>query len=472
MLTEKKIKATIQAYDMIDENDVILVGLSGGSDSCALMFYLRTHCPNNKIYAAHINHMIRGEAADSDEEFVRCLCDEYNIRLFVEKINVPEIAAQTKKTLEEAARDVRYLFFERICAQLGEAEDKIGKKNIKTATAHNASDNTETVIFNLSRGCGIEGLRGIAPVLGDVIRPLLSCTKEEIVEYCTENNIRYVEDKTNRDEAYTRNFIRHSVAKKLKGRFFKLDENICKMTELVRMDADFIDEYVRDYMRENNITDSADIDLLLDINKVVRSRIIKKMYDNASGLNGGLEYKHVQYVEAIIKKRESKRINLPKNIIAEVSYGRLIFKQPRQSKVEYDQRLESGLNAIPGTDIIVHAEYSDNLYKLDKIEKIDNSLEIVYNLFNHAYIDFDKIIGSIHMRNRHINDEYIFFNQTKSVKKNYVNYKIPVEIRDILPVLYDDAGIIWACGLPLGDRVKVTGGTKNILAVKVYREPR
>ena len=471
-MTEEKIKATIQAYDMIDENDIILVGLSGGSDSCALIYYLLTHCPNNKIYAAHINHMIRGEAADSDEEFVRCLCDEYNIRLFVEKINVPEIAAKTKKTLEEAARDVRYLFFKKICVQLGEAETKIGNKNIKIATAHNASDNTETVIFNLSRGCGIEGLRGIAPVLGDIIRPLLSCTKEEILEYCTENNIRYVEDKTNTDEIYTRNFIRHSVAKRLKGRFFKLDENICKMTELVRMDADFIDEYVQDYMRKNNIKDSADIDLLLNINKAVRSRIIKKMYDNASGLTGGLEYKHVQYVEETIKKRESKRINLPKNIIAEVSYGRLIFKQPRPCSGEYNQRLEPGLNIIAGTDIIVRTEYLDKIDKLNKTDEIDNSLEIVYNLFNHAYIDFDKIIGSIHMRNRHINDEYIFFNQTKSVKKNYVNYKIPVEIRDILPVLYDDAGIIWACGLPLGDRVKITGETKNILAVKVYRKPR
>ena len=476
MLTEKKIKAMIETHDMIHDGDNILVALSGGGDSCALLYYLLKNYPENKIYAAHLNHMIRGKDADSDEDFVKKLCGEYSINLFAEKLNIPEIAAKTKKTLEQAARDERYLFFSRI-------SEKIGGINIKTATAHNASDNTETIIFNLGRGCGTDGLCGIAPVLGNIIRPLLACTKEEILEYCEKNNIAYVEDKSNADEIYTRNFIRHSVVKTLKSRFLKLDENILKMTELVRADADFIDEYVRDFMQKNNITDSADIDLLLSINKAIRSRVIRKMYDNASGLNGGLEYKHLTYVEETIDKRENKRINMPKNITAEVSYGRLIFKKENEIKSlkKYNQELKLGLNNITGTDIAVFAEYMQNMEtkgitgeigtdKISKSYKINKSSENVYNLFNHVYIDFDKIVGRIYMRNRYINDEYIFFGQTKSVKKNYINYKIPAGIRDVIPVLYDGGGIVWACGLPVGDRVKVTDRTKKIMSVKIINK--
>ena len=474
MITEKKIKAMIEAYGMINEGDSILVALSGGSDSCALLFYLVTQYSKNKIkiYAAHLNHMIRDKDADRDEKFVKNLCAEYNIRLFTERLNIPEIAAQTKKTLEEAARDERYAFFERVCEEINKTE----AGNIKIATAHNASDNTETVIFNISRGCGSDGLCGIAPVLGNIIRPMLSCTKEEILKYCEKNNIGYVEDKTNSDEVYTRNFIRHSVAKTLKSRFFKLDENIYKMTEIVRADMDFIDNYVREVMRENNITDSADIDFLLNMDKAVSSRIIKKMYDNATGrISGGLEYKHLLYIQETVNKKENKSINLPQNIIAQVLYGRLIFKQihgwqMRNLSLQYNQALETGINNIAGTNISVCIEYIDYAEKTPKVIKIEKSSENVYNLFNHAYIDFDKIIGRIYMRNRHINDEYIFFGQTKSVKKNYINYKVPAEIRDILPVLYDDRGIVWACGLPVSDRVKVTGETKKIMSIKVSQE--
>lgn len=473
MLIEKKIKAMIESHDMINDSDKILLALSGGSDSCVLLFCLIRQYPNNKIYAAHLNHMIRGNDADKDEEFVRALCAEYNIKLFVERKNIPEIASKTKKTLEEAARDERYLFFNKICGQ-------IGGNNIKIATAHNASDNTETVIFNMSRGCGTEGLCGIAPVFSNIIRPLLSCTKEEILEYCVKNKIKYVEDKTNTDEIYTRNFIRHSIAKSLKSRFFRLDENISKMTELVQADTAFIDEYVRDFMKQNSITDSVDIDVLLNINKAVRSRVIKKIYDIASGLNNGLEYKHLQYIEETIKSRENKRINLPKNIVAEVSYGRLILIKESSTNIlfDYNQELKQGTNNITGTNIDVCTEYRKNievdeimgvsrLKKSSNLDKINKTSENVYNLFNHAYIDFDKIKGTVYIRNRHINDEYIFFGQTKSVKKNYINYKIPVGIRDILPILYDSNGIIWACGLPVGDRVKITDKTKNIIDIKI-----
>ena len=341
MNLEQKANALIKEYNMIENGDKILVAFSGGSDSSALLFYLIKYLGKDKkdrIFAAHMNHMIRGEEADNDEKFAVEICEKYSIKIFTEHKNIPEIAKTSKKSVEEAARDERYDFFRRVMQTIG--------GNVKVATAHTASDNTETVIFNLSRGCGLNGLAGIAPVNKNIIRPFLSCSKEDILEYCEKNNISYVEDTTNSDENYTRNFIRHSIISKLKEKFNNLDENIFKTTEIMRDSIDFLDSCVDNIIK--NEQRGIDVDLLLSQHKTLRRAVISRLYENSvydnSGASGSprptkkLEFKHVLYIEELLENSvgansvRPRSIDLPGFVTAKISKSRLIFEKEKDKK--------------------------------------------------------------------------------------------------------------------------------------------
>ena len=352
---EYKAKKLIEEYNMIDNGDNILVAFSGGSDSSALLFFLVECIKNsegdkkNKIYAAHMNHMIRGDEADSDEKFAVEICEKYNIKIFTEHKNIPEIAKLSKKSVEEAARDERYDFFRRISGLIG--GNKNGNENVKVATAHTASDNTETIIFNLARGSGLNGLSGISPVNikqnMTIIRPLLSCSKEDILKYCKQNNILYTEDSTNTDEHYTRNFIRHSISAKLKERFDNLDENIFKAAEIVRDTVGFIDFCVDGIINNPDNSDGTDIDFLLTRHIALRRAAITKLYENAIyPEKKKLEFKHVLYIEELLKNAVysknpgnfKKSVDLPGFVTAMITDKKLIFMKIEDKKTSKNRK--------------------------------------------------------------------------------------------------------------------------------------
>jgi len=338
MNLEQRAKKLIKEYNMIDIKDNILVAFSGGSDSSALLYFLFRNFSENKIYAAHMNHMIRGEEADSDEKFAVETCEKYDIKIFTERRNIPEIAKKSKKSIEEAARDERYDF-------LKKTSDIIGG-GVKIATAHTASDNTETVIFNLSRGSGLNGLSGIPPVNKNIIRPFLSCSKEDILEYCENYNIAYVEDKTNSDRNYTRNFIRRSVVSRLKEKFYNIDKNIFNTTEIIRDTADFLNSCADDIisgkfpppdgtpLEEGGIA----VDFLLTRHKTLRRAVISKLYENTVLPDiKKLENKHFLYIEELMSKSISlknfyKSIDLPGFVTCAVSGNKLSFAKIEDKK--------------------------------------------------------------------------------------------------------------------------------------------
>lgn len=197
----QKFQQALSDFDMLAGRRSVLVGFSGGADS-ALLLTLLSERRELRVCAAHLNHGIRGEEAERDEEFCRRFCLGINIPFFSARIDIPRLAAERKAGIEETARRERYAFFRRICEE--EGLDCI-------ATAHNATDNAETVLLRLIRGSGTDGLCGIPPVRDNIIRPLLLCTKEEILSECGRRGIRYVHDSSNDNTEYRRNFIRHRI---------------------------------------------------------------------------------------------------------------------------------------------------------------------------------------------------------------------------------------------------------------------
>ncbi len=254
---ERKIELAVQKYNM-NFGGSVLLALSGGADSCALFFYLLKKAKENDVLfsAAHLNHMIRGAQAERDMHFCERICAENGVKLFLHTVDIPALAKDSGCGVEEVARQQRYAFFDRILS------DNTDIKSI--LTAHNSTDNAETVIFNLARGSGIRGLIGIPPVrenragnssiqTGQILRPLILCTKKEILDYCAENEIEYVTDSTNTDTKYTRNFIRGEILPKFERLTPAFEGAISRAGDSLREDNDFIESYADKFIRRNNI---------------------------------------------------------------------------------------------------------------------------------------------------------------------------------------------------------------------------
>ena len=228
-MLKQKVLDTIKKYNLIEDGDKVIVGVSGGPDSICLINLLNDIKNDKKInfelMVCHINHMIREEAGE-DEEFVKKYCEEKQIPFFVKHVNVEELANDMKIGTEEAGRKVRYDFFEEIL-------DKTGANKI--ATAHTKNDNAETVLMNLIRGSGTSGLKGIKAIRdGKYIKPLIDISREEIEEYCKENNLNPRHDKTNDENIYTRNKIRNILIPMLKEEFNpNIIEAIDRLSKLI-----------------------------------------------------------------------------------------------------------------------------------------------------------------------------------------------------------------------------------------------
>ena len=233
---KQKIIQTIKKYNLINSGDKIVLGVSGGPDSIAMLDILNQLKDemNFEIYVVHVNHNIRGKDADEDEEYVKKYCEKYNIKFFAKKIDVPTIAKTEKIGTEEAGRKVRYEYFEEILKET---------KSNKIAIAHNKNDKVETIIMHLLRGSGISGLKGIEPIRGNkFIKPLIECDRQEIEKYCRENNLQPRIDKTNFENEYTRNKIRNIVIPYIKKEFNpNIIETITRLAEVVSSEDDFIE---------------------------------------------------------------------------------------------------------------------------------------------------------------------------------------------------------------------------------------
>lgn len=237
----EKVLTAINQYGMLTDCKSVTVAVSGGADSVALLHSLKMLEKELDIglSACHVNHNLRGEESDGDEAYVKSLCSELDIPLRVFSVDVTGSTAKHQST-EERARELRYEAFAKMSDELGS----------RVATAHNACDNTETVLLNLLRGTGLKGLCGIPPVRDYLIRPLLLCTRDEIEGYCGENGLKYVTDSTNASTAYTRNKIRLELMPRLLEINPSLHEGVGRMTFTLGEDSRFLEEMAANALEE------------------------------------------------------------------------------------------------------------------------------------------------------------------------------------------------------------------------------
>lgn len=276
----RKVAACIRRYGMIDPGDMVWVALSGGADSVSLLHVLAglRESLGFSLGALHLNHNLRGAESRRDELFVRRLCAEMDIPLRVGSADIAKEAKKRGLSVEACAREARYAFFHR------------HGKDGKAATAHTLTDNGETILLNLIRGTGLRGLCGIPPVRGNIIRPLLGCTRGDVEAYCALHRLRYVTDSTNRSDSYTRNRLRHRVMPLLLEENPRLEETLGQMGSLLRQDADWLDAQAAEARRllapEGNRLDRRGF---LSLPAPLRFRVLRDLLGEA-----GLGYDHAR----------------------------------------------------------------------------------------------------------------------------------------------------------------------------------
>ena len=431
----------------------ILIGLSGGADSTALLLMLKIYSEQSgaKIYAAHLNHGIRGAEADRDEQFCHELASALGVEFFSTRLDIPAIAKKSGESIESAARRERYDFFNRIMLE----------KSIPIlATAHNADDNLETVIFNLTRGTGLSGLCGIPESRttenGIVIRPILSMEKKDIIAFCEKNNINYVTDSTNADNEYTRNRIRNQIIPLLKEINSGVIKNATRAAESLKEDSLCLQSLTSSFISEHAIDCSIDLDVLCTSPSSIVNRALISLYSDISG-GKALEAVHINAIKQLAQNGiPHSSVSLPAGIDATVENNKLCFTRKKESaqEIAYNITLENGQNSIESAeiDIFVNAEpYSKNIYKKSILLSIDSA----------------KINGVLRARSRQAGDKIFSGKIHKSLKKLLNEKKVPLELRSRIPIIYDENGIVAIPIVAIRDGVKPTKETTQQIQITV-----
>ena len=406
---------------MLPEGAHVCVALSGGKDSVALLHALYMLAPARclTLSAVHINHGIRGAEADGDEEFCRGLCQRLGIPFTSHRFDVPALAKERGQGIEECAREVRYGVFDGMLVS-GCAD--------KVATAHHAADSAETVLFNMARGASLRGARGIPPVRGDYIRPMINASPEEILSYLDENGLSYVTDSTNSDENYKRNLIRARVMPVMR----EVNDGFLSHMRDFSVCATEDNEYL-DLVAQKAKTD--EISVLRGLHVSILKRVLAYLAADYSPTAV-----HIASMAELVERGEQgSRVSLPRDTWAVIDRGRLVFK-PMGGPVDFRYELRSGVNVFPdiGCTVIVSeepiAEHSLNIYK-----------KSIY-----ATVKRDTIDG-VYIRPRRQGDAYRSMGLTRKVKKLLQSSKLTESERETFPVFCDGEGILWVPGFGVRD---------------------
>lgn len=323
MLKEEVLK-TIETYNLIEMNDKIVIGVSGGPDSICLLhvLYGLKEKLGIEIVVAHVNHMLR-DVADLETEYVQSFCKKLGIECYVKKADILEISKTQKKGTEEVGRQVRYDFF-----------DEVAKKtnSNKIATAHNSNDRAETVILNILRGSGLSGLKGIEPIRDNkYIRPLINTDRQDIENYCNDNKLEPKYDKTNNENIYTRNKVRNTVIPYIKKEF---NPNIIKTINRLSSLATEENEYLQAITKQEfeNLLIEKTENIILDLHKfnslnlVIKRRLILYTINEVLHTTNGIEKVNIDDIIKLCKNNIGNKYLMPiKEIKVYVKKGKIYF---------------------------------------------------------------------------------------------------------------------------------------------------
>ena len=399
-----KIRQMLRRYEMVQPGDRVFCAVSGGADSMALLWamYLLRDKLQIRLSAAHFNHHLRGEESDGEEAFVRQFCHDFDIPLVTD--GYPVVAGE--KGLEAAAREARYAFLRTLPG--------------KVATAHTADDNAETVLLHLVRGTGLKGLGGISPVMGSVIRPMLTVTRQEVEAFLAEYHIPHREDSSNGTDQFLRNRLRHRVIPLLKEENPQLADNLSAMAMRLRLDEEALDSLSQEQ-------EPGDISQLREMHPAQRTRALERLLKQWGVREP--EAEHIALAERLVfSPKPSAKADFPGNVTIGRNYNRL---EPVNRLGELQQQVL----LCPGSVELPELGLRICCMEAQTIENSGSILTV-------------EIHGTLWIRGRKAEDTICLPQGSRTLKKLFIDRKIPAAIRGSIPVLCDDQGIVgvWKIG--------------------------
>lgn len=421
----------------LPEECPVLLAFSGGADSSALLHLLANDSKENgyPLYVAHFHHGIRGDEADRDAEFCERMAQKYGLEFYLGSADIPALARESGNSIEAVAREKRYDFFERLMRENGIPI---------LVTAHHAEDQVESIMLHILRGCGVAGLCGMSdcrPFAEDLylVRPLLHAKKQDILNYCKENNVDFVTDSTNFDTSYVRNALRAEVTPKLR----EIQPNLCKVFARLSESAveadDFINESAVQFLN-GECEDKIPLSKFNELHPALKARVLSLVFEKLSGST--LERVHIESVIELANKAEAhSSVSLPSGFSAQIEDCALVFTNVQRQEDEPDFSVpfrEGKFLAREG--VIINIEKNAT----EKSEKSPLSLDVKCEL----------IKQNAHFRNRHEGDTIFSGKMNKKTKKLISEKKIPLGLREKLPHLVSDNEILWIPSVAVCDRVK------------------
>jgi tRNA(Ile)-lysidine synthase len=465
-----QIRKTIETHSMLERGDHLIVAVSGGPDSVALLRVLALLMDEFRLRltTAHLNHGLREQEADDDEAFVRRLSEGMGIACICKKTDILALQEEKRRSLEEIGREERYRF-------LHETAEKFGA--VKIAVGHHRDDQAETVLLHLLRGCGPEGLRGILPVRdGRIIRPLLDVGRSCILAFLRREGLTYRSDSSNESPLFLRNRIRNELIPGLAATYNpRLIEGFCQTAGIIRREDDYLRGVVREIIRRWGIDPgSEEVGLpvadFMVLHEAIQGRIIKCLLEGAAPLRNGIGYRHIEAVLALARRSigRSASLDLPFRIRVERKGGilriqkegeRRARKPERKNPTWFEYRVE-----IPAT---IHLREVNRTIRLEWIEK--PCIREMRERPETAFMDYERITLPLLLRNMRPGDRVALLGTggEKKLKDYFIDRKIDAPCRNGIPLLVDAGSIIWIAGERISERVRVTEKTRKVLKAEI-----
>lgn len=457
IIMENIVLKNIKEQNLIEEGDTIVIGVSGGHDSMCLMdvMYRLKDRLKLKLIIAHVNHGVRGRLAKRDQLFVEKEANKLNLEYHYKEVDMYAFARKKQISAEEAGRILRYNFFNSLLEN---------NKNGKIAVAHNKNDQAETLLMRIFRGTGLEGLQGIKFKNGNVIRPLLNISREEIENYIVSRNINVVIDHTNTQSIYTRNKIRLDLIPYLERNFNpNLIDSLWRLSENSKLDMDIISDSVMEKYSKISKRTGGYIEIdrfkFLKLEKSFKNRIIRQAIKDLIGHLYGIKDINVEDgVKLIENGRTGKSIDLPNNLKILLSYGKIIiYIDEKEQGIIGKQKLRIGENIIDN--------YKVNLAVLNRNDLKDH----IYKDSEVKAFDLSSLKFPLYIRTRVAGDRFtpLGMSGTKKIKDYFIDKKVPRIKRDRIPLVVDsNDNIVWVIGYCINDKFKLVKNTKKVLLIK------
>ena len=440
--------------NLFQKNDRLLLAVSGGVDSVVLCKLCKQ--ANYHFQIAHCNFQLRGEESERDEKFVRSLAEKYEVEIFVKRFDTKEYAAQNKVSIQVAARELRYKWFEEVASSPDNYREQEGGSGNEPwiVTAHHANDNIETLLMNFFKGTGIKGLQGILPRQGNIIRPLLFAKKEEILQFARENNLSFVEDSSNSSDKYTRNYFRNQLIPALKKVFPQVEENLLNNIDRYREIEILYSQSV--VLHKKKLLETKGNEVHIPVLKLLKVGPLKTLiYEIIKDY--GFTAHQMEEVVSLLKSGSGKYIS---------SATHKIIKNRNWLIIAPINPLEANHILINETDKEIDFEDGKLRIKNYDLEMGKPPCSDFIATLDAANIRFPLLLRKWKQ------GDYFYplgMRHKKKLSKFFIDQKLSVTDKEKVWVIESDKKVIWIVGKRIDDRFKITDKTKKVLSIELRK---